>query len=160
MLFFETSVLCLLFFIICYANTGTDEKNIKSYNSYPDEVQNILRNNPEFLSSIKTVKPSVSFISNLITFTIVLFIFGFFIRENNFGANFFNILFMGEILNAFDLLVIDLLWWRNSERIRFTDSKDKPELYKSPKKHIASFVRGAVVFLLVAFIDGFLLTLL
>ena len=160
MLFFETSVLCLLFFFICYANTGTDEKNIKSYNSYPDEVQNILKNNPEFLSSIKTVKPSVSFISNLITFTIVLFIFGFFIRENNFGANFFNILFMGEILNAFDLLIIDLLWWRNSERIRFTGSKDKPELYKNPKKHIASFFRGAVVFLLVAFIDGFLLTLL
>ena len=160
MLLFETAFLCALFFVICYLNTGTDERNIKSYNSYPDEIQNIIKNNAEFSNKIRNISTSAAFISNLITFTIVLFIFGFFIRVNNFRTNFFNILFMGEMLNAFDLFVIDLLWWRNSDRTKFSFAKDKPELYKNPKKHISSFIRGAVVFLLVAAIDGLLLTLL
>lgn len=31
--------LCLIFFAICYLGTGTDEKNLKNYMSYPEEVQ-------------------------------------------------------------------------------------------------------------------------
>ncbi len=33
----ETFILCIVFFMLCYLGTGTDEKNLKSYSSYPDE---------------------------------------------------------------------------------------------------------------------------
>ena len=65
------------------------------------------------------------FISNLIMFSIILFIFGLFIKTENFTGNFINILILGEILNLFDLVVIDLLWWRNTKRIRFSDIPEK-----------------------------------
>lgn len=159
MLFMETAFLCLLFFAICYLNTGSDEKNIKSYDSYPDEIQDSLKNNPVLAPKIKTVSTATSFFSNLVTFIIVFLILGVFIRENDFTTNFLNILFMGEVLNAFDFLVIDLLWWRNSPRIRFSSTKNEPQLYKSINKHFTSFLRGAVVFLLVAIIDGFILSI-
>ena len=66
----------------------------------------------------------------------------------------------GQILNLFDFLVIDILWWRNSSRVRFTGTENKPELYSNPKKHFLSFIKGCVMFLIVAIIDGLLLTVI
>lgn len=54
-----------------------------------------------------------------------------------------NFLILGEGLNLFDLIVIDLLWWRNSKRIRFS-CVPQIEMYKNPRKHIESFFRGII----------------
>ena len=53
---------------------------------------------------------------------------------------------------------IDLLWWRNTKRIRFSCAPDK-SLYQDPKKHIGSFVRGAVMYVIVAVIPAGILML-
>ena len=39
MLLPETVILCSAFFVFCVLGTGTDEKNLRYYMSYPDEVQ-------------------------------------------------------------------------------------------------------------------------
>ncbi|MCI5598971.1 MAG: hypothetical protein MR360_06645 [Ruminococcus sp.] len=52
------------------------------------------------------------------------------------------------------------MWWRNSSRVRFTGTENKPELYSIPKKHFLSFIKGCVMFLIVAIIDGLLLTVI
>ena len=54
--------------------------------------------------------------------------------------------------------MIDLLWWRHAKRVRFSGTENRPELYADPSKHISSFLRGIVMFLLVAILDGWLLT--
>lgn len=97
------------------------------------------------------------FISNLIMFSIILFIFGLFIKTENFTGNFINVLILGEVLNLFDLVVIDLLWWRNTKRIRFSDIPEK-EKYQDSKQHIGSFERGIIMYLIIAIIDGIILT--
>ena len=66
---------------------------------------------------------------------------------------------LGEVLNLFDLVVINLIWWRNTKRIRFKDILEK-EMYQNPKQHIDSFFRGMIMYLLVAIIDGIILTIL
>jgi len=92
-------------------------------------------------------------------FAIVLFIFGIFIKSDKFKINFINILILGEVLNLFDLVVIDLLWWRNTKRIRFSEIPEK-EKYQNLKQHIDSFLRGMIMYLLLAIIDGILLTII
>ncbi len=77
MLMTEIFVLCMLFFLICYRNTGSDKKNLKSYPSYPNEIQNIVRENAILNDKIKTIIPLISFISNIIVFTLILFVFIF-----------------------------------------------------------------------------------
>lgn len=158
MLIAELVILCVLFWGICYLNTGCDDKNIKSYASYPDEVQEMIKKNPALQVKIKVTSPIVSFVSNILVFGIVLFIFGLFVKADGFMANFINLLILGQCLNAFDFLVIDMLWWRNSKRIRFTGTKDRRDLYSNPKKHFISFLKGMAAFLIVAMIDGMLLT--
>ncbi len=99
------------------------------------------------------------FMSNFVVFAIVLFVFGWFVKGTSYFDNFLNVLIMGEVLNTFDFLVIDLVWFRNTKRIRFSEIPEK-EAYQGVKKHWDSFVRGCVMYVLIAIVDGILLTLL
>lgn len=83
---------------------------------------------------------------------------GIVIRQTRFMHNFISLLILGETLNGFDLIVIDLLWWRNTKRIRLSKIPQK-ELYQNPKKHIETFLRALILYFFVAMIDGYLLTL-
>ncbi|WP_315120927.1 hypothetical protein [uncultured Clostridium sp.] len=158
MLIAEIVILCGLFFVICYFNTGSDKKNIKSFSSYPNEVQHIVKENHFLNDKIKIITPFISFISNIIMFVVILFIFGLFMKQANFIDNFTSLLILGQILNLFDFLIIDILWWRNSKRIRFTGTENMDNIYKNPKNHFISFIKGIFVFLIVAVIDGLLLS--
>ncbi len=159
-LIIETICLCLAFWGICYLATGTDEKNLKSLSSYPDEIQSMVKANPALGLQVKTVSPVTSFLANQLLYGILLLILCFFIRKDGFLPNFLNVLVMGEILNAFDFFVMDLLWWRHSKRVRFSGTENQPELYRDPKKHLISFTKGIAMFFIVAVIDGWILSLL
>lgn len=39
MLLFVIIISCSILFMLCILKTGTDEKNLKNYGSYPDDVQ-------------------------------------------------------------------------------------------------------------------------
>ena len=159
MFFVSAAVLYGLFFVLCVLGTGTDEKNLKSFASYPDKIQGLVRLRPSAAAKIKTKSEGQSFVSNLVLFTVLLLVFSLPVRTGDFMYNFLQLLILGEGLNLFDLLVIDLCWWRNTKRIRFDFIEAEPELYKDPKNHIKAFLRALPLFLLVALLDGFILTL-
>lgn len=135
LLVIECIILCIIMWIICFLSTGTDEKNMFGLRSYPIEVQETIRNSEKNKNKVKPTNMIKVFITNLIMFVVILFVFGLFIKSNDFKTNFINILVMGEILNLFDLVVIDLIWWRNTKRIRFQDVPEK-KAYQNPKQHI------------------------
>lgn len=153
-----TVVTCLLLFAICYIKTGTEEKNIANLRSYPDDLQEKIKKIDKYKDKIVEVSNVKIFISNLIVFSAILFALGLFIKEDNIIHNFLNILLIGQVVNAFDFLVIDMLWWRNTKRIRFKNFEDK-KLYQDPKNHLESFLRGIFMFLLVAIYVSILLTI-
>lgn len=146
--------LSLIFWLVCYLSTGSDKKNISGLRSYPDEVIKKVKENEELKSYIKKDKSKLNiFISNLILFFIIFFIvdviLNYTLTFNSELEIFIFTLIMGEFINLFDLVVIDLLWWRNTKRIRFSFIKDKEE-YQNPKKHLDSFYRGILMYLLVS----------
>lgn len=162
---FLTAILCFVFWGCCYISTGGDEKNIKAYATYPDEVQAYVRNDPKLKGQIEKANllvspnPVKTFFANAILFLAVLFVLGIFIRTDSFAENLLRLSVIGQGLNLFDYVVIDLFWWRNTKRIRFSGTENRPELYRNPKKHTVSFLKGIVMFFLVAAADGFLLIL-
>lgn len=158
-LLIESIVLCLIFFAICFLGTGSDEKNIKSFDSYPDEIQQLIINDDRLKNKIIRKSSTMSFISNIFVFSIVLCLFGFIIKTNSFKQNFINILILGQVVNAFDLIFIDMIWWRNTKRIRFKGTEKLDVAYRNPKKHIKSFLKGIIVFIIVALIDALILSL-
>ena len=101
--------------------------------------------------------------SNLLLFTIVFSVLGLVFKTvlglTSYRAAFFYFLALGEGLGLFDLVVIDLLWWRNTKRIRFSFLPEKVP-YQDPQKHIGSFVRGIPLFAAVAAISAGIVSIL
>lgn len=156
--------MCLFWWLMCYLNTGSDKKNLLGLRSYPPEVQELVRTDPVLGQSAPAEANLVKiFFSNLLLFTVVFLIIGVILKYtvgfNGFVDAFLYILILGEVLNLFDLLVIDLLWWRNTPRIRFSCVEDKA-LYQDPKMHVGSFVRGLPMYLVVALIVAGILAVL
>ena len=144
----------LLYWFCCFLGTGTDRKNLAGLRSYPDTVQQAVREHPVLEKSAPQEKsiPSI-LLGNLFLFTVVFSALGLVLKNvlglNDFLTAFLFFLALGEGLGLFDLIIIDLLWWRNSKRIRFSFLPDK-KYYQDPSKHIGSFLRGIPLFAVVA----------
>ena len=151
----------LMYWGICFVCTGTDKKNLAGLRSYPDEVQAAVR---ERLGNKVPVAKSVPSVltGNLLLFTVVFSIVGIALRGllsfDGYFSAFWYFLLLGEGLGLFDLVVIDLLWWRNTQRIRFSFLPNKAA-YQDPSKHIGSFVRGIPLFAVVAALSAAVVTL-
>ena len=151
-------IICLIFFGLCFLGTGTDEKNLKNYMSYPDEVQEKIKNIEDYHGKFKEASKTSTFVANFIVFSILFLILGLKIRQESFVQNFIGLLILGQGMNVFDLVFIDLLWWRNTKRIRLSRIPEKA-LYQNPKKHIEAFERAFFMYFLIALLDGYILTL-
>ena len=139
---------------VCFLGTGTDKKNLMGLRSYPDAVQDRVRSDPQLGKDVPKAKSMVAvLLSNLLLFTALFSVFGLALKSllnlNSYLSAFWYFLAFGEGLGLFDLLVIDLLWWRSTKRIRFSFLPEK-KYYQDPKKHIESFLHGIPLFAAIA----------
>lgn len=154
---------CLLYWLCCFLGTGTDKKNLAGLRSYPDAVQLAVREHPVLGKSAPAEKSTLSILlGNLLLFTVVFSVLGFALKGilglHDFWAAFWFFLALGEGLGLFDILIIDLLWWRSTKRIRFSFLPEKV-LYQNPNKHIGSFLRGIPLFAVTAVLATLLVTM-
>ena len=153
----------LLYWGVCFLATGTDQKNLLGLRSYPDEVQARVRSHPQLGPMAPKAKPLPAILlGNLIQFTVIFSALGFALRHPlgliSYWPAFWFFLALGEGLGLFDPLVIDLLWWRNTRRVRFSFLPDKA-YYQNPGKHIGSFLRGIPLFAVIAALAAALVAL-
>ncbi len=151
-----------LYWGICFLCTGTDKKNLAGLRSYPDAVQSVVREKiTEGVPESKSI-PSI-LLGNLVLFTVVFSILGLIFKRvfafDGYLSAFWYFLVLGEGLGLFDLLIIDLLWWRNTKRIRFSFLPEKAP-YQDPTKHLGSFVRGIPLFAAIAALTAGIVTLI
>lgn len=149
---------------VCFLGTGTDKKNLIGLRSYPDEVQNRVRSDPQLGKDVPKAKSTAAILlSNLLLFTALFSVLGLALKSvlnlNNYLSAFWYFLALGEGLGLFDLLVVDLLWWRNTKRIRFSFLPEKKH-YQDPQKHIESFLRGIPLFAAIAALTALVVTVL
>ncbi len=156
MRFFIASAFFFLYWGICFLATGTDSRNLAGLRSYPEKTQEKVR---QHILAQKTGKKPLwkILLSNLILFSAVFSVIALIFRKqlalNGFGEAYIYFLLLGEGLGLFDLVVIDLLWWRNTRRIRFSFLPEK-EWYSNPEKHIGSFLRGIPLFAVTALLPA------
>ena len=153
-----------LYWGVCFLATGTDKQNLLGLRSYPEEVQDRVRSDPQLGKAVPKAKSiAVILLSNLLLFTVLFSVLGLALKSvlnfNGYLSAFWYFLALGEGLGVFDLLVIDLLWWRNTKLIRFSFLPEK-KYYRNPKKHIGSFLRGIPLFAAVAALTAAVVTAL
>ena len=154
---------CLVYWGICCLCTGTDEKNLAGLRSYPDDVQRRVREDSPLAGRAPKASPVWAILlGNFALFTVVFGVLGFALRGvlglAGYWDAFWFFLALGEGLGAFDLVFIDLLWWRNTPRIRFSFIPQS-EAYQNPRQHVLSFLRGIPLFAVVALADAALIAL-
>lgn len=157
-------LLYMLYWLCCFLGTGTDKKNLAGLRSYPDNIQQAVMEHKEFGKIAPKEKSTISILlGNLLLFTVMFSVLGLALKNllglNNFGTTFCFFLALGEGLGVFDLVVIDLLWWRNTKRIRFSFLPEKAD-YQNPDKHIGSFLRGIPLFAVVAMESAGIVTMI
>lgn len=131
-----------LYWGVCFLGTGTDKKNLMGLRSYPEEVQNRVRSDHQLGKAVPKGKSTAAvWLSNLLLFTVVFSALGLALRGvlnlDGYLSAFWYFLAFSEGLGLFDLLVIDLLWWRNTKRTRFSFLPEK-KYYQNPKKNISN----------------------
>ena len=151
-------VFCFFYWGMCVLGTGGDRKNLLGLRSYPEDVQRIVRQCPE-LSPYLPKEKSLPALLFTVVFSVHGLVFKTVLGLTSYRAAFFYFLALGEGLGLFDLVVIDLLWWRNTKRIRFSFLPEKAP-YQDPQKHISSFVRGIPLFAAVAAISAGIVSIL
>lgn len=147
-----------LYWLCCFLGTGTDKKNLAGLRSYPDAVQQAVREHPVLGKAAPQDKSLFAILfGNLILFTVVFSVLGLVLKNvlglKDFWTAFWFFLALGEGLGLFDLVIIDLLWWRNTKRIRFSFLPEKAH-YQASGKHIGSFLRGIPLFAAVAVLSA------
>jgi hypothetical protein len=156
-------VFYFLYWLICYLNTGTDKKNLLGLRSYPTAVQEKVRHDSPLADIAPKAQPIwMILLSNLVVFSVVFGVLGLLLKEpldlTDYGSAFVYLLVLGEGLGLFDLVVIDLLWWRNTKRIRFSFLPEKA-IYQDPHQHLMSFVRGIPLFAAIAALGALIVML-
>ena len=147
---------------VCFLVTGTDRKNLLGLRSYPEEVQSRVRSDPQLGQAVPKAKSTTAvLLGNFLLFTVVFSVLGLALKNvlnlNDYLSAFWYFLAFGEGLGLFDLLVIDLTWWRSTKRIRFSFLPEK-KYYQNPKKHIESFWRGIPLFAAAAALAALIVT--
>lgn len=124
-------VLCVLMFVACYLGTGDGP---------------LARKAPSKKRSL-----AAAFVANLVVFSLVLVMVRLESGVEGFWLTFLALFVVGEGLNLFDFVVIDMLWYRHSSHVRRGDVDD-PEAYRDLRPHVASFLRGIPMFALAALV--------
>lgn len=93
-----------LYWLCCFLGTGTDKKNLAGLRSYPDAVQQAVREHPVLGKTAPKEKSIISILlGNLLLFTVVFAVLGLTLKNplglNSFGATFLFFLALSEVLS-------------------------------------------------------------
>lgn len=153
-------ILYSLFFLLCFLSTGTEKKKMANYYSYPDVIQKEIRKNKRLKTMIPPKKSTIkTFISNTIFFAIVFFLIGVLLSIHEWKNALIYFLIIGEGLNLFDVLIIDMCWWCHAKRIRIPNI-GKQEDYLDMHKHVVSFIRGIPMFIFASLLAACILSVM
>jgi hypothetical protein len=154
----ECIVVNFLLTLFVWIGTKDDKMKLKGFYNYPKEIQNRIKTIPEYKNFIpnESIK-IINLISSFVFFIIVFIICSILNATTAFWQIFRNSVILGVTLNAYDLLILDFLWFSNAKRTKVAGTEDMEMEYHNLKVHIESFVRGIALTVIGSFLTGAIL---
>ena len=149
----ECAVLCFLFFIMVYVMSRDPVKTL--YN-YPPAIQERVKSLDEYKDKIPTKNNKIAVkITALIVFVIVIslilrFVNGYTDFIRSFGIGFL----IWTVVNLFDVIVLDIIWFCHDKRFVFKGTEDMTDEYHNYGFHIKGFFIGELLALIVCALAG------
>ena len=140
----ETIILCTLFTLIVYIMS---KEPIKTLYNYPPKVIERVKSMKEYQDKIPTTenkilaKTTVSIIIVILVSLILRYINGYTTFTKSFSVS----LLIWYIINIYDVIVLDILWFCQSKRFIFKGTEDISKEYKNYSFHIKEGLIGELI---------------
>ena len=155
----ETIILCILFTLMVYVMS---KEPIKTLYNYPPKIQERVKELEEYKDKIPTTKNmliakiGVSIFIIIIVSLIMRYINGY----TTFIDAFKNSLLIWTIINIYDALILDCLWFCQSEKFIFKGTENMTEEYKNYWLHIKESLIGEVIGAIACILIGLIVSII
>lgn len=158
-LVYESIALCLLFSIMVFF---ISRNPIKTLYNYPPMIQARVKSLDEYKDKIPTEKNKIA--AKLTAIVIILVITCLIIKFVN-GCTtlldgFFNSLILWTVVNLFDVIVLDCIWFCHAKRFVFKGTEDMTKEYHNYWYHIKGGIIGESLGVFVCLLVGFIVSLM
>ncbi len=155
----ETIILAILFTIMVYKMSRNPIKEI--YN-YPPKIQERVKSLKQYKDIIPTQKKKISIklLASLIIIVLISIIMKYINEYDNFLDGFKYSLIIWSIINWYDAVVLDCIWFCHSKQFIIEGTEDMVDEYHNYWFHIKGSIIGEVIGILVCLIVGFLVSIL
>ena len=143
-IFIECIVLCLIFtFMVCIMARNP----ISTLYNYPPKIQERVKSLDEYKDIIPTNKNMV--VAKTFAAFIIVVIISLILRYVNgyttFNSAFFASAIIWTIVNIYDVVVMDIIWFCHDNRFRFKGTEDIEDEYTNYMFHIKGGLIGQVI---------------
>lgn len=149
----ESVVLCLVFTIMVYIMS---REPIKTLYNYPPKIQERVKTLDEYKDKIPTQKNKIaakaltSLLIVIVISLILRYINGYSTFAEGFGYGFL----LWTIVNLYDVVVLDIIWFCHDPYFVFKGTEDMTEDYHDYLFHIKGFFIGEALALIVCAVAG------
>ena len=156
-IFIESITLCILFTIMIYF---ISKEPIKTLYNYPPKIQKRVKSIKEYQDKIPTEnnKFSAKITASIIFVIILSLILRYINGYTTFKETFIYGFILWTIVNLYDLIILDIIWFCHDKRFIFKGTEDMVKEYHNYWFHIKGFLIGEILALIICSITGLIIT--
>ena len=155
-LLIESIILCLLFTIMVYFMS---REPIKTLFNYPPKIQERVKSIEEYKDKIPTNENKIftKVFASIIFLIIICLVLRFINGYETFKDCFINGFLLWTIVNLWDLIVLDIIWFCHDNYFVFKGTEDMISEYHNYLFHIKGFFIGEVLALIICSLAGLII---
>ena len=149
----ESIILCLIFTLMVYIMS---REPIKTLYNYPPKIQERVKSLDEYKDKIPTTENKVvaKLFASIIFLIIICLILRYINGYTTFKDSFIYGFILWTVVNLYDALVLDIIWFCHDKHFVFKGTEDMVEEYHDYWFHIKGFFIGEALALVICSISG------
>lgn len=152
----ESIVLCLMFTVMVYIMS---REPIKTLYNYPPQIQERVKTLEEYKDNIPTNKNKLTakLGASVIFLVIIALVLKYVNGCTTFMDSFVNGFLLWTIVNLYDVVVMDIIWFCHDKQFVFKGTEDMVKEYHNYWFHIKGFFIGEVLALVICALAGLII---
>ena len=152
----ESIILCLIFSIMVYI---ISKDPIKTLYNYPPKIQERVKSLKEYKDKIPTQENKITakLFASIIFIAILCILLRYINGYTTFKESFSNGFLLWTIVNLWDVIVLDIIWFCHDKKFVFKNTEDMIKEYHNYWFHIKGFFIGELLALIICTIVGLII---
>ena len=152
----ESIILCLLFTIMVYIMS---REPIKTLYNYPPKIQERVKSLKEYKDKIPTEKNKIGakITASIVFLVIICIVLRYINGYTTFIDSFKYGFLLWTIVNLYDLIVLDIIWFCHDKHFVFKGTEDMVDEYHNYLFHIKGFFIGEGLALIICSLAGLII---